>query len=95
MRSGGSRYRIMFADGVALEVDVDEERVEMVEQDGSVVRSGSSFLSLLRRRRTTFGRAQLTRGRRRVYSQMYRARMQCQSEGRRSHEGISRVSPSV
>lgn len=41
VRSGGSRYRIMFADGVALEVDVDEERVEMVEQDGSVVRSGS------------------------------------------------------
>jgi hypothetical protein len=29
----------MFVDGVALEVDVDEERVEMVEQDGSVVRS--------------------------------------------------------
>jgi hypothetical protein len=29
----------MFADGVALEVDIDEERVEMVERDGSVVRS--------------------------------------------------------
>jgi hypothetical protein len=29
----------MFADGVALEVDVDEERVEMVECDGTVVRS--------------------------------------------------------
>jgi hypothetical protein len=35
----------MFADGVALEVDVDEERVEMVEQDGSVVRYGCSFSS--------------------------------------------------
>ena len=51
VRSGGSRYRIMFADGVALEVDADKERVEMVEQDGSVVRSGpvssfSSFFSL-------------------------------------------------
>jgi len=34
----------MFADGVALEVDVDEERVEMVERDGSVVRFGSSLL---------------------------------------------------
>jgi hypothetical protein len=39
VRSRGSRYRIMFADGVALEVDVDEERVEMVERDGSIVRS--------------------------------------------------------
>jgi hypothetical protein len=85
----------MFADGVALEVDVDEERVEMVERDGSVVRSGSSFLSVLLRRRRAFGQGQLTRGRGGVYSQMYRARMQCQSEGRRSHEGISRVSPSV
>jgi hypothetical protein len=28
----------MFADGVALEVDVDEERVELVERDGSVLR---------------------------------------------------------
>jgi hypothetical protein len=28
----------MFADGVALEVDVDEERVEVVEPDGSVLR---------------------------------------------------------
>jgi hypothetical protein len=28
----------MFTDGVALEVDIDEERVEMVECDGSVVR---------------------------------------------------------
>jgi hypothetical protein len=45
-RSGLARYRIMFADGVALEVDVDEERVEMVERDGSVVRSVlRSFLS--------------------------------------------------
>jgi len=35
----------MFADGVALEVDVDEERVEMVEQDGSVVRSVRSSFS--------------------------------------------------
>ena len=34
----------MFADGVALEVDVDEERVEMVEHDGSFVRSGSFLL---------------------------------------------------
>lgn len=33
----------MFTDGVALEVDVDEERVEMVECDGSVVRFGSNF----------------------------------------------------
>ena len=39
VRSGLARYRIMFADGVALEVDVDEERVEMVERDGSVVQS--------------------------------------------------------
>jgi hypothetical protein len=38
----------MFADGVALEVDVDEERVEMVERDGSVVRSVlCSFFILL------------------------------------------------
>ena len=44
VRSGSARYRIMFADGVALEVDVDEEWVEMVEHDGSVVRSGSSSL---------------------------------------------------
>jgi hypothetical protein len=28
----------MFTDGVALEVDVDEERVEVVEPDGSVLR---------------------------------------------------------
>jgi hypothetical protein len=41
VRSGSARYRIMFADGVALEVDVDEERVEMVECDGSVIRFGS------------------------------------------------------
>jgi hypothetical protein len=41
VRSGLARYRIMFADGVALEVDVDEERVEMVERDGSVIRFGS------------------------------------------------------
>jgi hypothetical protein len=38
VRSGGTHYRIMFADGVALEVDVDEERVELVEHDGSVTR---------------------------------------------------------
>lgn len=38
VRSGGARYRIMFADGVALEVDVDEERVELVERDGSALR---------------------------------------------------------
>ena len=42
VRSGLARYRIMFVDGVALEVDVDEERVEMVERDGSVLRSVSS-----------------------------------------------------
>jgi hypothetical protein len=48
VRSGLVRYRIMFADGVALEVDVDEERVEMVERDGSVVRSVlCSFFILL------------------------------------------------
>lgn len=46
VRSGLARYRIMFADGVALEVDVDEERVEMVECDGSVVRFGAFFLFL-------------------------------------------------
>ena len=40
VRSGGTHYRIMFADGVALEVDVDEERVELVEHDGSVTRLG-------------------------------------------------------
>jgi len=45
VRSGGTRYRIMFADGVALEVDVDEERVEMVDRDGSVVRYGKLFFS--------------------------------------------------
>jgi polo-like kinase 4 len=39
VRSGGARYRIMFTDGVALEVDVDEERVEVVECDGTVARS--------------------------------------------------------
>lgn len=44
VRSGSARYRIMFTDGVALEVDVDEERVEMVECDGSVVRFGSCSL---------------------------------------------------
>ncbi|KAH9065358.1 hypothetical protein EDB87DRAFT_1749629 [Lactarius vividus] len=38
VRSGGTQYRIMFQDGVALEVDVDEERVELVEHDGSVTR---------------------------------------------------------
>lgn len=31
---GGGRYRIMFLDGVALEVDVDKERIEFVAQDG-------------------------------------------------------------
>jgi hypothetical protein len=47
VRSGLARYRIMFTDGIALEVDVDEERVEMVECDGSVVRFGGfSFLLL-------------------------------------------------
>ena len=48
VRSGSARYRIMFTDGVALEVDVDEERVEMVECDGTVVRFGFSlfFFSL-------------------------------------------------
>jgi polo-like kinase 4 len=45
VRSGGTHYRIMFADGVALEVDVDEERVELVEHDGSVTRSGKSSRS--------------------------------------------------
>ena len=40
VRSGGTHYRIMFADGVALEIDVDEERVELVEHDGSVTRLG-------------------------------------------------------
>jgi hypothetical protein len=44
VRSGSARYRIMFTDGVALEVDIDEERVEMVECDGSVVRFGFLFL---------------------------------------------------
>jgi hypothetical protein len=43
VRSGSARYRIMFVDGVALEVDVDEEWVEMVECDGSVVRFGSFY----------------------------------------------------
>ncbi|KAF8270846.1 hypothetical protein EI94DRAFT_1828075 [Lactarius quietus] len=42
VRSGGTHYRIMFADGVALEVDVDEERVELVEHDGSVTRLDQS-----------------------------------------------------
>ena len=49
MRSGGTHYRIMFADGVALEVDVDEERVELVEHDGSVTRSGKNPLDLTAR----------------------------------------------
>jgi polo-like kinase 4 len=39
LRSGGARYRIMFTDGVALEIDVDEEWVEMVEHDGSITKS--------------------------------------------------------
>jgi len=92
VRSGGSRYRIMFADGVALEVDVDEERVEMVEQDGSVVRSGSPpFISLSVLTHSSTDESPPPR----LYSQMHRARVQCQSEGRRSHEGVSRVSPSV
>ncbi len=43
VRSGSARYRIMFTDGVALEVDVDEERVEMVECDGSLVRFDSFY----------------------------------------------------
>ncbi|KAI9465437.1 hypothetical protein BJY52DRAFT_1113705 [Lactarius psammicola] len=38
VRSGGTHYRIMFPDGVALEVDVDEERVELIEHDGLVTR---------------------------------------------------------
>lgn len=33
---GGGRYRIMFLDGVELEVDVDKERIEFVGQDGQV-----------------------------------------------------------
>ena len=49
VRSGGTHYRIMFADGVALEVDVDEERVELVEHDGSVTRSGKNPLDLTAR----------------------------------------------
>ncbi len=40
VRTGGTHYRIMFPDGVTLEVDVDEERVELVEHDGSVTRLG-------------------------------------------------------
>ncbi|THH03533.1 hypothetical protein EW146_g10423 [Bondarzewia mesenterica] len=36
--SGGGRYRIMFLDGIALEVDVDEERVEYVGKNGVVER---------------------------------------------------------
>ena len=44
VRSGSARYRIMFTDGIALEVDVDEERVEMVDPDGSVVRFDSCSL---------------------------------------------------
>jgi polo-like kinase 4 len=39
LRSGGARYRIMFTDGVALEIDVDEEWIEMVEHDGSITKS--------------------------------------------------------
>jgi polo-like kinase 4 len=39
LRSGGARYRIMFTDGVALKIDVDEEWVEMVEHDGSIIKS--------------------------------------------------------
>jgi len=38
----------MFTDGASLEVDVDEERVEMVEHDGSVVRYGSLIIHQLR-----------------------------------------------
>ena len=40
VRSGGTHYRIMFPDGVALEVDVDKENVELVEHDGLATRSG-------------------------------------------------------
>jgi polo-like kinase 4 len=46
VRSGGTHYRIMFPDGVALEVDVDEEKIELVEHDGSVTRSGQPSRSL-------------------------------------------------
>jgi hypothetical protein len=48
VRSGSARYRIMFTDGVALEVDVDEERVEMVECDGTVVRFGGFLFFFVR-----------------------------------------------
>lgn len=33
---GGGRYRIMFLDGVELEVDVDREKIEFVAQDGQI-----------------------------------------------------------
>ena len=54
VRSGSACYRIMFVDGIALEVDVDEERVEMVEHDGSVVRSGSCSIRWLKLTRGVF-----------------------------------------
>ncbi|KAI0269898.1 hypothetical protein BC834DRAFT_863823 [Gloeopeniophorella convolvens] len=38
VRTGDARYRIMFVDGVALEVDVDEEQIEVTERDGSNTR---------------------------------------------------------
>lgn len=34
--AGGGRYRIMFLDGVELEVDVDREKIEFVAPDGQV-----------------------------------------------------------
>lgn len=37
--SQGSRYRIMFLDGVALEIDVNEELVEFTSRSGNVTRS--------------------------------------------------------
>lgn len=36
--SQGGRYRIMFFDGVVMEVDVDEEWVEFTDQNGSITR---------------------------------------------------------
>ena len=48
VRSGGTHYRIMFQDGVVLEVDVDKEKVELVEHDGLVTRLGKRSRSSCR-----------------------------------------------
>lgn len=44
--SAGGRYRIMFLDGVTLEVDVDEEMIKFTSQDGKVVKCVALMISI-------------------------------------------------